>query len=103
MARLALVFRVSVSVAVTVEALAAEAAAEFTNVAPVAADGTVPASWRGTDWPTGIDARVQVSVPALNVTPAGRLGLLILVSPWAGRLSTTLTLVAADGPELETT
>ena len=42
-------------------------------------------------------------MPELKVTPAGRLGLVMPVKPWVGRVSTTLTLAASDGPELETT
>ena len=46
---------------------------------------------------------LQVSVAALNVTPAGRLGLEMLANPWAGSESTTLRLEASDGPVFDTT
>jgi hypothetical protein len=39
----------------------------------------------------------------LKVTPAGRFGLVMLVRPWVGRVSTTLRLEASEGPVLETT
>src|SRR5580704_883297 len=103
MVRLAWAFSVSVSVAETVEASVAEAVAVFTKVAPVAPDGTVPASWRVTDWPEASEASDQVSVAELKVTPAGRFGLEMLVRPWVGRVSTTLRLEASDGPEFEAT
>ena len=44
-----------------------------------------------------------MSVAAVKVTPAGRFGLEMLVKPWVGRVSTTLRLVASDGPVFETT
>jgi len=69
-------------------------------VAPV---GTVPASSRVIDCPEASHAMVQESVPGLKVTPAGRLGLEMFVSPWIGRESTTLRFVASLGPVLETT
>jgi hypothetical protein len=49
------------------------------------------------------DGKLHVSVAALNVTPAGRLGLEILLSPWAGRVSMTIGLDATEGPEFDTT
>src|ERR1700732_4142464 len=103
MAREACAPRVSVSVALTVEASEAEAVAVLAEVGPVAPEGMVPDSFRVTDCPAGSDARVQVSVAAVKVTPAGRLGLEMLVIPWAGRVSTTLTPEASLGPVLETT
>jgi hypothetical protein len=102
-ARLAWELRVSVSVALTVGASVAEAAAVFTYVKPVAPEGTVPDSSRVTDCPEASDAKVQVSVAGVKVTPAGRLGLVTFVNPWAGRLSTTLRFAAFDGPAFETT
>ena len=69
----------------------------------MAPDGTVPANSRVTDWPEAREARVQVSVAELKVTPDGRLGLEMLVRPWVGRVSTTLRLEALEGPVLETT
>ena len=69
----------------------------------MAPEGTVPASLRVTDWPGAREARVQVSVAEVKVTPDGRFGLVMLVRPWVGRVSTTLRLVASTGPELETT
>ena len=62
----------------------------------MAPEGTVPASWTVTDWPEAREARVQVSVAEVKVTPAGRLGLEMLVRPWVGRVSTTLRLVACS-------
>ncbi len=44
-----------------------------------------------------------MSVADVKVTPAGRLGLEMLVRPWVGRVSTTLRLVALDGPVFVTT
>ena len=69
----------------------------------MAPEGTVPASCRVTWAPAGSEATVQESAAALNVTPAGRFGLVMLVSPWAGRESTTLMFEASEAPELETT
>ena len=69
----------------------------------MAPEGTVPASSSVTDCPEASEARVQVSVAELKVTPDGRFGLETLVRPWAGRVSTTLRLEASDGPVLDTT
>ena len=69
----------------------------------MAPEGTVPANWRVTDWPAGSEARVQLSLAAVKVTPAGRFGLEMLLRPWLGRVSTTLRLVASEGPVFETT
>ena len=52
----------------------------------MAAGGTVPDSFRVTDWPAASEARLQLSVPALKLTPAGRFGLERLVRPWVGRV-----------------
>jgi hypothetical protein len=65
--------------------------------------GTVPESWRVTDWPAAREARDQESVAGVKVTPFGRLGLATLEKPWDGRASTTLRFDASDGPLLETT
>jgi hypothetical protein len=62
----------------------------------------VPANSNVTDCPEASEARVQVSVVELKVTPVGRLGLEMLVRPWVGRVSTTLRLAAFEGPELVT-
>ena len=64
----------------------------------MAPDGTVPANSTVTDWPAASEARLQVSVVELKVTPDGKLGLVTLVRPWVGRVSTTLRLEALDGP-----
>ncbi len=69
----------------------------------MAPDGTVPESSRVTDCPDASDARVQVSVADVKVTPEGRLGLEMLVRPWVGRVSITLRLDALDGPVFVTT
>jgi hypothetical protein len=79
--RVAWVFRASVSVAVTGEASVADAVAVFVYEVPVAPDGTVPANCNVTDCPVGREARLQLSVAAENVTPAGRFGLEMFVSP----------------------
>jgi hypothetical protein len=63
----------------------------------------MPASWRVTDCPDAREARVQVLVAEVKVTPEGRFGLETPVKPWAGRVSATLRLAASEGPELETT
>src|SRR5580700_6151815 len=101
--RVAREVKVSESVAVTVEASEALAEAVFTYVAPVAPEGTVPASCRVTDCPAGSEARLQESLAAVKVTPEGRFGLEMLEKPWAGRVSTTLRLAASEGPVFETT
>ena len=44
-----------------------------------------------------------MSVAAVKVTPAGRFGLVMLVKPWLGRVSTTLRFEASEGPVFETT
>ena len=69
----------------------------------MAPEGTVPDSFSVTDWPAGSDARLQVLVAAVKVTPAGRLGLEMLVRPWVGRVSTTLRFWASEGPVFDTT
>ena len=69
----------------------------------MAPDGTLPASCTVTDCPAGSEATLQVSVPALKVTPGGRFGLLTFVNPWTGRVSTTFRFAASDGPEFDTT
>ena len=69
----------------------------------MAPEGTVPASWRVTDWPAGSEARVQVSVAAVKVTPAGRFGLEMLVKPWAGQGVDHAQVGGVQGPVLETT
>ena len=51
----------------------------------MAPEGTVPASLRVTDWPAAREARVQVSVAEVKVTPDGRFGLVMLVKPWVGQ------------------
>jgi hypothetical protein len=93
----------SVSEAVTDVASEAEAVTESVYEFPVAVDGTIPANWRVTWEPGARVAKVQVLVVELKVTPEGRLGLEVLVKPWAGRVSATLTFTALEGPVLEAT
>jgi hypothetical protein len=104
MVRVAWAFRVSVSVAETAEASVKPrrwpCSRRWSRWPP---RGTVPASWRVTDWPEAREARVQVSVVELKVTPDGRFGLVMLVKPWVGRVSTTLRLEASLGPVFVTT
>ncbi len=75
----------------------------FVYEVPVAPDGTVPANCSVTDCPVGNEDRLQLSVAAENVTPGGRFGLEMLVSPWAGRVSTTFRCEVSDGPPSDTT
>ena len=42
-------------------------------------------------------------MPALKLTPDGRFGLLMFVNPWIGRVSTTVSGEASDGPVLDAT
>ena len=56
-----------------------------------------------TDCPAVSEAKLQVSETGLKVTPVGRPVLVMFVSPWVGRVSTTFTFEASDGPVLTAT